>query len=64
MTRHLTCPDCEKLTLWQRLIKRAHDAERERDLRDAAQQHIISHESGLAPGAVTREVREIAEAQP
>ena len=55
----LPCPTCAKLSLWQRLFKR--DAERMADTRDAAKQHVISHERGLAHGQVTREVKQIAE---
>ncbi len=60
MTNSTPCPTCAKLSLWQRLFKRAPDAEAERDLRDAAKEHIETHARGLARGEASREVREIA----
>lgn len=56
----LPCPTCAKLTLWQKLFGR--DIERVGDLREAAQQHVKFHAAGLAKGEVSREVKEIAEA--
>lgn len=54
----LPCPTCAKLTLWQKLF--GHDPARQPDLRAAAKQHIISHDSKIAKGVVTEDVKAIA----
>ena len=56
----LPCPRCLDIELSEKIAERTHDAEKQADVRDWAQQHVSYHNAGLAHGQLTPGVQQIA----
>ena len=57
----LPCPRCLDIELTEKIAERTHDAEKQADVRDWAQQHVKLHNvPGATHGQLTDGVKQIA----
>ena len=60
MTTPIPCPTCLGIELNDKIARHDHNAEKQADVRDWAQQHVQFHNAGLAQGQLTPGVQQIA----